>query len=153
MDPKERRRQTRRDLRRWGDCARYCAGRQREAEELQANIDLATSLRSPSMDGMPHGTVTSDPTARAAELRTKMVELYEGRIKEILADIEDEMRFSAQIDYAVSTLDPKQRKVLELMYKRGKTVEQVMRILCYEKSNVWKIENAACEALAEFFTA
>lgn len=55
-------------------------------DEKLARLNDAYSLKSPNLSGMPHGSGTSDPTARAAELCEKYrkdIELIEKTAKEV----------------------------------------------------------------------
>lgn len=60
--------------------------------EKKTKLNNAYSLRSPNLSGMPHGSGTSDPTARAAEVAEKYrkdIELIEKTAKEVDPDLAD----------------------------------------------------------------
>lgn len=55
-------------------------------DEKLARLNDAYSLKSPNLSGMPHGSGTSDPTARAAELCEKYrkdIDIIERTAKEV----------------------------------------------------------------------
>lgn len=136
-------------LRRWGDCARYCARYQREIREMQEMLDGAVSLKSPAYDGMPHGTGVTRPTERNAEMLERLEERYTERIRKLTAAIGEELDFAARIDKSIDILEPNERKVVEWMYKDRRSVTKISQTIAYDARTVWRIENRACEKIYE----
>ena len=138
----------RRLLWRWGRVAESCKAKQRELEEFQNILKSCTDLSASVIDGMPHGTNTTDPTQRAAIKLAGIAEEYEQIIEIIRREISEELRFKYSMDKAVSELPAEQQRIIELRYKRGHRWTYISLKLCFSEHHVQKLENKAVNVIA-----
>lgn len=102
-------------------------------------------LRSPRLDGMPHGGSTSDPTAAAAERFIELTARYEASA----SDLCQRMR---EIENAISIVpDSLQREMLRAHYLRGQSWDNVAHEKVYSVSQCKQLAgkgiNCICESL------
>ena len=111
----------------------------RELEDDRA----ASQLRSPNLDGMPHGTSLSDKTARlAAQLADAEEEIIELRSE----------AWSIRMEI-VRTLNriqsPEYNMLLYLRYIEGKTWEQIAVEMHYSIQHIYRMHDTALSAVEE----
>lgn len=102
-------------------------------------------LRSPRLDGMPHGGSTSDPTAAAAE---RLIELT-ARYKASASDLCQRM---CEIENAISIVpDSLQREMLRAHYLRGQSWDNIAKEKAYSVSQCKQLAgkgiNYICESV------
>lgn len=139
----------RRILWRWGSVMDFCRSRQREMEEFQQRLADCTSLSAQVLDGMPHGTDTSNPTQRAAERLVGVGKRYERIIEVIQQDIDAELKLKNDIDKAVAELPYEQQKILELRYKEKHQWVYIAQTMCFDERWVRRLEERAIIAVGE----
>ena len=67
-------------------------------------------------DGMPHGTGTSDPTAKAA---AEIVDLYDKRISELKERVCIILDYNRKVEDMLNVLDRDERRVITARYIDG----------------------------------
>ena len=139
----------RRLLWRWGRVAESCKAKQRELEEFQNILKSCTDLSASVIDGMPHGTNTTDPTQRAAIKLAGIAEEYEQIIEIIRREISEELRFKYSMDKAVSELPAEQQRVLELRYKAGHKWVYIGLKMSYSERAVRNLDEKAIKELGK----
>lgn len=103
-----------------------------ERDGIVAQINELTAdraqLRSPRLDGMPHGGSTSDPTAAAAERFIELTARYE-------ASASDLCQRMCEVENAVSIVpDSLQREMLRAHYLRGQSWDNIAKEKMYSVS-------------------
>lgn len=136
-------------LRRWARVSAFCAKKHMELDEYETLIESAADVHTQQLTGMPHGGETSDPTERAAMRTIKLKEVYEGRIDALIAEINEETRFLAMMDYALKSITYSEREIIDLRYKNELTFDEVAERTAYSTRRVQQLEKAAIDKLCE----
>ena len=113
----------------------------RKINRINLQIDeIRLAKMSPSLvlDGMPHGSETSDLSNYAAKLDEKINELMETNKKsgELLVEITDSIK-------AMS--DEREKDVLQFRYVMGWTWDTISNRMDYSRQQVIRIHNSAIE--------
>lgn len=87
-----------------------------EIEDYKKDIDDMRQLTAVRYDGMPHGTGTSDPTAKAA---AEIVDLYDKRIRELRERVQVILDNNRRVEEMLGTLSRDERRVITARYIEG----------------------------------
>lgn len=140
----------RRVLWRWGDVTVFCANQHKELSMYRDLIASAEGVGAVKLDGLPHGSTPGRPTERAAECVMRLREMYAERIEWAVAAIDDELRFEAAVNDAISAcLTPSEKAIIDLRYKRKMPFIHIGRYLKYAESTVKAKEQRAVDKLAK----
>ncbi|MBQ5588424.1 MAG: sigma-70 family RNA polymerase sigma factor [Selenomonadales bacterium] len=142
----------RRLLWRWGAVTVFCAEQHREIEQYKDLINSTAGLRAINMDGMPHGNVVSRPTEQAAERIERLKQMYEERVEWATEAIDKELRFEAALNDAMTCLNPTERAVIDLKYKRKYSLLRTARELHCAEPTVKYREKKAIDKLSKRIT-
>lgn len=88
----------------------------KEIEEYKRDIESMRQLTAVRYDGMPHGTGTSDPTAKAA---AEIVDLYDKRITELRERVQVILDNNRRVEEMLGTLSRDERRVITARYIDG----------------------------------
>lgn len=88
----------------------------KEIEEYKKDIESMRQLTAVRYDGMPHGTGTSDPTAKAA---AEIVDLYDKRIAELKERVRIILDNNRRVEEMLGTLSRDERRVITARYIDG----------------------------------
>lgn len=88
----------------------------KEIEEYKRDIESMRQLTAVRYDGMPHGTATSDPTAKAA---AEIVDLYDKRIAELRERVQVILDNNRRVEDMLSVLSRDERRVITARYIDG----------------------------------
>ena len=84
-----------------------------EIQALKRDIEYMRQLTAVQCDGMPHGTGTSDPTARQA---IEIADIYDRRIAELNGRVRMIMDNRRLVDQMLDTLSRDERRVITARY-------------------------------------
>jgi DNA-directed RNA polymerase specialized sigma24 family protein len=129
----------------WGRAMERVRAKQEQLDSILLLMRIGTSSR--PMDGMPHGTATSDPTPSQAEWNAKLKELYTGAEGETANAIDDILQQKFAIDALVDALPQRHRRVLRLKYEGQRNITQIANELRYAVDTVYHIEMDAVDRL------
>lgn len=112
---------------------------------IQLQQEARNTLRSQNMDGMPHGYDVSDQTYQAVE---KMIDMYQAKIDECVAKINELMDRKKWLDKAFAELTEDERRLLYLRYDERWQTWKVMRRMGIQKPHTfYKILDSAKEKI------
>lgn len=140
----------RRRLQRWSKLGERIDGLRAMIRAIQDDIDGVGDLKSPNLDGLPHGTVAGQPTERAALQRLELRENYRTRLEELDRQLTEAVRLQESIEEAVTYLMPEEAFVIYRHYRDGRTYEQVAEEQDCDVSTVKRRERRAVALIAEF---
>jgi len=119
------------------------------------NCFIATSMTTRDsqkmLDGMPHGTDTSDPTGETVLcIQQNLVEILEELLKSsehVKTMTIDALQFKRKVDAQYMELEPEERRVIESRYVHGLEWNQVARKSCYCRTQCINISNKFIQSL------
>lgn len=109
----------------------------RELAELEANL---CSVGGSGLDGMPRSSGPGDPTGRAALQLLTLKERYHDKLAELTA-------MQLQIEQAIDSLAPVERKLLRHRYIEGLGWEAVCVAMGYSWRQTHRLHSAALNKL------
>jgi len=120
---------------------------QREREHLQKEIDRVEEtldgLKSPSWDGMPHGSGVSDPVLQAVEQYDALLGRYRAQEAALATAL-------VEVETLIAGLDnPTERDLLRYRYIDGLTWEEVCVAINYQWSRTHELHSIILEKLLE----
>jgi len=142
----------RRLLWRWGRFAEFCDARQRELDFYADKLESSRDLGGRVMDGQPHGSGISDPTARVALSMDRIIDSYAELVEKIGASIENEKRFKLTIDELINALPREQRRIIELRYIDGHQWAFIGMKMVMDERTAQRLDEKAVEALIPAIT-
>ena len=142
----------RRLLWRWGRFAEFCDARQRELDFYADKLESSRDLGGRVMDGQPHGSGISDPTARVALSMGNIIDSYAELVEKIGASIESEKRFKLAMDELINGLPREQRRIIELRYIDGHQWAFIGMKMCMDERTAQRLDERAIEALIPAIT-
>jgi RNA polymerase sigma factor (sigma-70 family) len=145
---KANRQEARRLLWHWGRLEEYCKERQREIETYNELVARNTDVAAVVLNGMPHGTGTSNPTLRAAIELEKLAEMYADTVEEAKKELNRELMLKKCIDELLAELNEAQREIIRLRYKGGNTWAFISIKMNLEESWVRRLEANALDKIS-----
>lgn len=116
-----------------------------ELNEFLQTIDInRCTLKANTIDGMPRGTETTDPTYNAVEYITTKMDSY---AKKILDTIEEYISIKEGLDKALLILSRDERKVVELRYFDCIRWDWIPAKMHYSRAHCFNIHNRAIKIL------
>lgn len=133
----------------WGDARDQASRYQSQIRDFEKRLDEMRGLSAISMDGMPHGTGVSDPTARKAEKVMQLCELYEQTIVQTYMLLNRTLDLMVKVDKLLEECSPLQRSIAYLRYRERRPWVYVSMKLSV--SEVWarKQDEAMCKFITE----
>lgn len=131
----------------WGGTTRYCAMRHKRIAELQTLIQSSVGLSAVSIDGQPHGSGHSDPTAKQAINLTRLKERYAESIEQLYDDIDDRLSEAHAVENAMCDLDQAELLIIKERYENRRSYMQIAHITRYSEPSVKRIEATAVEKI------
>lgn len=112
-----------------------------QEKQLINEIQEITTIRSPLLDGMPHGSGKSDLSNTVIRMLSKQTK-WTQTIKEIRSKME---LIAGAIDCVPNET---QKTLLILRYVRGLTIEQAAGEMCYSFRQIFRIHKKALQAVS-----
>jgi DNA-directed RNA polymerase specialized sigma24 family protein len=138
----------RRLLWRWGRVQEFCKSKERELEFYADKLESSRDLSGRTMDGMPRGGETSDPTARAALSMEGIIDCYAELVDKIRGAIYQELEFKKAMDEVIDELPHEQRRIIELRYLDGHQWVFIAMKMCMDDSTARRMEVNAVDSLS-----
>lgn len=122
---------------------------QRERQHLQDEIERVEAtldgLKSPSWDGMPHGSGVSDPVLQAVERYNALLGRHRAQEADLAAAL-------VEVETMIASLDsPTERDLMRLKYINGLPWEEVCVAINYSWTRTHQIHGAVLDKLLEKF--
>ena len=138
-------------LARWASTGAYCAERELDIDTLGALIDglYADYPASDPSSGIPHSKNPGDPTGRLAASLGDVHARYVDSVCRLRELIADRLVLYNAIDALIVSLPDRQRAVLDLRYRRGKSWEYIANHLHMSGRSVQRLETLAVSKLAQ----
>lgn len=130
----------------YGNSKDYIKKIHSEMDLLKADIEAMRQLSAVNYDGMPKGSTTSDPTAKAA---TYIVDVYESRIETLKGNVERIMRRKALAEELLDRLTDDERKVIEERYIKGTRWDFIPGILHFERTWCFELRKRALKKMCK----
>ena len=147
---KEKRKQVRRLLWRWGKVTVTCARLQKQLQDYSSLIESATDVHGGALTGMPGSGTTGDPTARAAERLAYLRGRYQEMVDIITGEIDEEIRFAKAMEDAMECLDVQERRIIEMKYRLGMSTRKIHFSTHYHERTVERIDEKAVDKLGNY---
>lgn len=144
-DPRERK-ETRRLLSRWGNVAEFCRQTNEEIGFFQARASEVSDLRARSEIKVSGGK-TSDPTAQSVEDLEKLEKEYEQCVTDGRHQVQREIEFKWLMDEILKEIDPEDRALLVMRYKKGWSWVMIAAKLCISIEGATKRERKAIDQI------
>lgn len=132
----------------WGRCdkiIRGLTGQMRFAAEMMN--DLYVVGHSPSMDGMPRSTATSDPVMREFERIQKARENFQNEMETCEHELLETQRFKQTMNEAIKGLSGLEQDIIRMRYKEGHTMIYIATRCGISEKTAYNREERALEAL------
>lgn len=120
----------------------------KEIEEYKKDIESMRQLTAVRYDGMPHGTGTSDPTAKAA---TEIVDLYDKRISELKERVRIILDNNRKTEDMLSVLSRDERRVIKARYIDGIRWDFIPGRLNISRRHCFRLEKRALQKICAKF--
>ena len=120
----------------------------KEIEEYKKDIESMRQLTAVRYDGMPHGTGTSDPTAKAA---AEIVDLYDKRITELRERVQVILDNNRRVEEMLGTLSRDERRVITARYIDGIRWDYIPGRVHISRMQCFRLKNKAMKKMCAKF--
>ena len=144
-DPRKRK-ETRLLLSRWGNVAEFCKQTNEEIGYFQARVSEVSEMRARSEIRVSGGK-TSDPTAQSVEDLEKLEKEYEQCVTDGKQQVKREIEFKRSMDEIISGIDPEDRDLLVMRYKKGWSWVMIAAKLCISIEGATKRERKVIDQI------
>lgn len=126
-------------LSRWGHVAEFCKQTNEEIGFFQRRASEVSDLRARAEIKVSGGK-TSDPTAQSVEDLEKLEKEYDQCVTDGQREVEREIEFKRLMDEIVKGIDPEDRDLLVMRYKKGWSWVMIAAKLCISVEGAAKRE-------------
>ena len=112
----------------------------KEIEDYKKDIEDMRQLTAVRYDGMPHGSGTSDPTAKAA---AEIVDLYDKRISQLRERIGVILDNNRRVEEMLDTLSRDERRVITARYIEGIRWDYIPGRIHISRRNCFRLKASA----------
>ncbi|MBQ2649799.1 MAG: hypothetical protein IJF82_20800 [Achromobacter sp.] len=133
----------------WGDAREQASRYQSQIRDFEKRLDDIRGLSSPSLDGMPHGTGISNPTARKAEKIIQLCDLYEETIIQTYYLLNRTLDIMVKVDGLLEECSPLQRNIAYLRYRERRPWVYISMKLSVSEAWARKQDEQMCRYITE----
>ena len=120
----------------------------KEIEDYKKDIEDMRQLTAVRYDGMPHGSGTSAPTAKAAP---EIVDLYDKRITELRERVQVILDNNRRVEEMLGTLSRDERRVITARYIDGIRWDYIPGRLNISRRHCFRLEKRALQKICAKF--
>ena len=118
-----------------------------EIQALKRDIEYMRQLTAVQCDGMPHGTGTSDPTARQA---IEIADIYDKRIAELNGRVRTIMDNRRLVEQMLDALSRDERRVITARYIDNIRWDYIPGKVHISRMQCFRLKNRALQKMCDF---